>query len=95
MDLIFVDDAGQLNPSRDGMGKLIAVGGIHISDEYVQALENEIENICIEYKFPPNELFKWSPGRELWMHDHLVDDARQSFFLEYLKNYKHIWQRQL
>ncbi|MFC1934971.1 DUF3800 domain-containing protein [Chloroflexota bacterium] len=88
MDLIFVDDAGQLNPSRDGMGKLIAIGGIHISDEYVQALESEIENICIEYKFPPNELFKWSPRRGLWMHDNLIEDARQSFFFRIFESLK-------
>lgn len=79
MDFIFVDDAGQPNPSRDGMGKLIAVGGIHISDEFVQALENEIEGICIEYKFPPDAIFKWSPGRELWMHYNLIKDERREF----------------
>ncbi len=80
MDLIFVDDAGQPNPSRDGMGKLIAVGGIHVSDEFIQALENEIESICIEYKFPSDAIFKWSPGRGLWMRSNLIKDERQSFF---------------
>ena len=55
MDLIFVDDAGQLNPSRDGMGELLAVGGIHIPDEFVQTLDNEIESIGMEDEFPSNE----------------------------------------
>lgn len=86
MDLIFVDDAGQLNPSRDGMGKLIAVGGIRVSDEYIQALENEIESICIKYEFPSDALFKWSPGRELWMHDNLIAERRRSFYEEIFKS---------
>ncbi|GAH62769.1 unnamed protein product, partial [marine sediment metagenome] len=66
--------------------ELIAVGGIHVSDEFVQTLEHEIESICIEYEFPSNELFKWSPGRKLWMRDNLIDDKRQSFFLKILKS---------
>jgi hypothetical protein len=30
--------------------------------------------------FPPNEEFKWSPRRDMWMHQNLIADERQEFF---------------
>lgn len=84
MDFFFVDDAGQSKPSRKGIGSLLAVGGIHIPEEVLKILESEIEYICVEAGFPLGEVFKWSPGRELWMHDNLKFDDRERFFLSVL-----------
>lgn len=84
MDLFFVDDAAQKAPSRPGMGPLLGVGGIHVPEEYLQDLERQIEAVCAEYGFPSNEIFKWSPGRELWMHKNLVGGQRQQFFIRIL-----------
>jgi len=84
MDIFFVDDAAQKNPSRPGMGPLLGVGGIHVVEESLQDLERQTEAICKEFGFLPNEIFKWSPGRELWMHQNLVGEKRQEFFIRIL-----------
>lgn len=46
--------------------------------------ERALQELCLEYGFPAEERFKWSPGRELWMRDNLQDAARQDFFLRVL-----------
>jgi len=84
MDIFFADDAAQKNPSRPGMGPLLGVGGIHVVEESLQDLERQIEAICKEFGFPPNEIFKWSPGRELWMHQNLIGEKRREFFIRIL-----------
>jgi len=84
MDFIFADDAQQKQPSRPGMGPLVAVGGICIPGETVGKLEGEIEALCANYGFPAGEEFKWSPGRGLWMHRDLVEKERQRFFIQVL-----------
>jgi len=84
MDVIFVDDAAQKAPSRPGMHSVLGVGGIHVSEGSLQELESQIETVCTEFGFPPNEIFKWSPGRELWMHKNLIDAQRQQFFIRIL-----------
>jgi hypothetical protein len=84
MDIFLADDAGQPKPSRPGMGPLLAIGGVYVPDESVQQLEVEIEALCLQYEFPPNEIFKWSPARGLWMHQKLVGKQRQDFFTHIL-----------
>jgi hypothetical protein len=84
MDFFFADDAYQKNPSRQGMGPLVAIGGIHVPSQAVGQLEKAIDNLCADQGFPPREEFKWSPGRELWMRDNLIGDDRQEFFIRVL-----------
>lgn len=84
MDTFFVDDAAQKTPSRPGMTSLLGVGGILIPEDSLQDLEKQTEVICTEFGFPHNEIFKWSPGRELWMHNNLVGNRRKEFFLRVL-----------
>jgi len=79
-DLVFADDSKQDSPSRPGMGQLVAVGGLSVAAATVAELGNAIEETCSAAGFPPGEEFKWSPGRELWMRDSLVDANRQAFF---------------
>jgi uncharacterized protein DUF3800 len=64
------------------MGPLVAIGGINVPAEEVGSLTREIEALCAATGFPPREEFKWSPGRNLWMHKNLVAEARQDFFLQ-------------
>jgi hypothetical protein len=45
------------------MGSLVAVGGIHVPGSTVRSLESELEALCVESGFPPDEEFKWSPER--------------------------------
>ncbi len=85
MEFVFVDDARQNRPSRPGMGPLIAIGGILVTHEAIPALENKIDDLCSKYGFPKGEVFKWSPGPELWMRDNLVGNRRQEFFTRLLE----------
>ncbi|HHV63161.1 MAG TPA: DUF3800 domain-containing protein [Firmicutes bacterium] len=85
MDLFFADDARQNRPSRAGMGPLVATGGIYVPAKSVRNLERVLDNLCTDCGFPPREQFKWSPGRELWMHDHLTEERRDNFFVQALR----------
>lgn len=82
LDLFFADDSAQDNPSREGMGPLVATGFVHVPGENVRDLERTLQDICADVGFPDGEEgeFKWSPGRELWMHDNLIEDERERFF---------------
>ena len=86
MDLFFIDDAGQRNPSRPGMHNLLSVGGLYVPEKSVYVLEKQLGALCEEYNFPPGEIFKWSPGRELWMHDNLINEARNEFTNKAIKS---------
>ena len=66
------------------MRKLVAIGGIHVPDQAVGSLGKQISDLCNNCGFPPGAPFKWSPGPELWMHDHLKGSKRQSFFIDVL-----------
>lgn len=80
MDFFFIDDAQQNSPSRPGMEPLSAIGGIHIPDEHVQSLEAGLSELCRDCGFPSNEIFKWSPQRDSWMHGNLTGHAREDFY---------------
>jgi len=82
MDLYCIDDSRQDHPSRPGMGKLVAVGGLHVPSHAVRDLERTLDKLCLDTGFPKGKEgeFKWSPGKELWMRDNLKDQARTGFF---------------
>lgn len=84
MDFFFADDSRQNNPTRNGMGPIVAIGGIHIPDGAVLEIREAIDQLCDEFGFPIGEEFKWSPGRELWMRDNLVGTEREEFFIRVL-----------
>lgn len=79
MDFFFADDSRQRQPSRPGMGPLVAAGGILVPGEKVRILEDALEALCTDYSFPLKEEFKWSPGRELWMRENLTGERRTKF----------------
>lgn len=80
MIFIFLDDAEQLLPTREGLGPLCAVGGIVVKSEVLKAFIADIDALCAEAGFPPREKFKYSPGKELWMHKNLISDERFAFY---------------
>jgi hypothetical protein len=85
MEFIFADDARQKKPTRDGMGPLVAIGGVHVPADHVGSLERAISALCIEAGFPPREQFKWSPGKkEPFMKGVLVKEARLQFYAKLL-----------
>ena len=73
------------NPSRQGMSRLVAAGGIYVPSANINPQERRLSQICVDAQFPPGEEFKWSPGREDWMQDGLVGRARETFFAEIAK----------
>jgi hypothetical protein len=85
MDIFFGDDSLQRAPTRQGMNGLVAVGGIYVPSEHVNALERALNQLCVTTQFPPGEEFKWSPRREDWMHQGLTGPARTAFFLECIR----------
>jgi hypothetical protein len=82
--LVFADDAKQANPSRPGMGPLVATGGLIVPTATCGQLEVALNKACADAGFPDGEEFKWSPGRGTWMRSGLVEDARRDFFLHVL-----------
>lgn len=88
MDFLFADDSRQNKPSRNGMGPLVAVGGVHIDDQNVKPLEMALEQACIQAGFPEGEEFKWSPDRNSWMRQHLHGQQRTEFFIDLISKAK-------
>jgi hypothetical protein len=85
LKLLFLDDAMQRSCRRQRVGRLVAVGGIVVDSGAVRALDAAIESLCrTQYGFPEREAFKWSPGRDHWMRDNLVDKRRREFLLDVL-----------
>lgn len=84
MDVFFADDSSQSRPSRPGMGRLLAVGGIYVPGDEVRYLEDAINQTCEKYRVPNGEEFKWSPRRDSWMHSGLIGRSRTEFFTEVL-----------
>ncbi len=64
---------------------MVAVGGVYVPSENVNALERRINQLCSDAQFPPGEEFKWSPGRDDWMSQGLVREPRTNFFLQVLR----------
>jgi len=85
MRFFFADDSKQKKPTRDGMGPLVAIGGVMVSHRELDGLQDDIEAACKKAGFPAEEAFKWSPGSELWMYKNLKDAAREKFFRSVLK----------
>lgn len=86
VDFFFADDAHQRRISRAGMGELVAIGGVHVPGDALSGLETALNHACAEKGFPSTlDPFKWSPARDHWMRDNLIEDQRTEFFLEVLK----------
>jgi len=67
------------------MGPLVAAGAVRVAEQHLRSLELSLDNLCNETGFPVGEEFKWSPGRDLWMHGNLHAEARQLFFKKVLE----------
>lgn len=85
MDLVFADDSRQRNPSREGMGPLVGIGGVLIPEASVRSLEEGLRVVCRSYGFPDSEEFKWSPPTNSWMRKSLNDERRLEFFRSVLR----------
>jgi hypothetical protein len=84
VDFFFADDSRQNAPTRPGMGPLLAIGGINVPAESVSLLLRHLDVLCAGVGMPPNQEFKWSPGKELWMRNQLTGNKREDFFFSIL-----------
>ncbi len=80
MRFVFADDSRQKDPARRGMGPLVAIGGLFVPADNLRDLEASLQAESIRAGFPPGEEFKWSPGRDSWMHQNVVGEPRREFF---------------
>ncbi len=80
MHVFFADDVKQNQPSRVRMGPLVASGGLFIHGDRLASMERALNALCADAGFPPNGEFKWSPLRDMWMHQNLIAEQRQAFF---------------
>lgn len=80
MDLFVLDDSAQKKPTREGMGPLVAVGGLYVPSASVRPLERVLDDLCQQTGFPRGDEFKWSPDRKMWMQKSLRGVDREEFF---------------
>lgn len=63
MRLVFIDDSQQLTPPRQGLGPLLAMGGVIVPDEHVRALGDALAGIKRAAGVPDEEELKWKPPK--------------------------------
>lgn len=88
MHLFFADDSSQNRPTRNGLGSLVASGGLFIEADNIASLEKSIGFTCKQFGFPTGEEFKWSPRATSWMRTNLVNEDRRDFFLSVIRTCK-------
>ena len=83
MEVFFADDSTQKG-AREGMGKLIAFGGLFLDESELKAFEDKVDSIASTAGLPDGTEIKWSPGHENWMRDNLHGDDRTKLFCDIL-----------
>ena len=83
MQFFFADDSSQ-SSARNGMGKLLAFGGVLVDASQLKPLAHDIDEIAAKYGLPPGEEIKWSPRKGSWIYENLKDDARLACYSEIL-----------
>lgn len=63
MRLVFIDDSQQKDPLRQGLGPLVALGGIVVPDHQVAPYAALLSAIRSELGIPDFEEIKWKPPR--------------------------------
>lgn len=85
MELFFADDSTHKG-IRDGMGKIIAFGGVFVSPDALMSLERQITDICQNrYGIPEGEEIKWSPKKKTWIYENLHGQNRTDCYREILQ----------
>ena len=84
MEVFFADDSKQ-NGIRDGMGKIVSVGGIFLEESRLRALTEAVDEIAAAFGIPENEEIKWSPKKGAWIYENLHGDDRKECYTQILK----------
>lgn len=89
MEIFFADDTTQKS-ARDGMGKIIGLGGIFIAPQNIRPLNDKINQIVKDFKIPDEEEIKWSPDKKSWIYNNLHGDDRTKCYGKILESCKEL-----
>jgi hypothetical protein len=83
MHIFFADDSTQ-NGMRQGMGKLIAFGGLLLHESQLKAVGDGIDQAAKRAGAPDGTEIKWSPPPTNWFNKNCHGDARTKLFHDVL-----------
>lgn len=81
MKIIFLDDSIQRDPRREGVGTLVALGGVIVPEGEVSGYAADLVAIKDRLGVPREEEIKWKPAKGSFLRDadgRLVTDLRES-----------------
>lgn len=84
MQFFFADDSAQKG-CREGMGRVVAFGGVLVDASRLKPLAKRIDTILSDHGIPPDEEVKWSPRKGSWIYENLKDEARISCYSSILQ----------
>ena len=84
MEVFFADDSTQKG-AREGMGKVVAVGGVFVHEDSLRPLSHAIDVIASDFGIPKKEELKWSPKRTSWIYQNLHAEARENCYASVLQ----------
>lgn len=63
MKFVFLDDSVQKNPPRQGLGDLVALGGVIVPEEHVTGYADDLLDIKQRLGIPAADEIKWKPAK--------------------------------
>ncbi|HUN25020.1 MAG TPA: DUF3800 domain-containing protein [Steroidobacteraceae bacterium] len=84
MDVFFADDSSQRG-AREGMGQVIAIGGIFVEEAALRPLAAAIDAIAAEAGIPAGTEIKWSPRKDSWIYQKLHGEDRRRCYSRFLE----------
>ena len=79
MEVFFADDACT-NGAREGMGKLMAFGGLLLDESALRPVEKAVAEILSEYGAPIDTEIKWSLKPDSWIRMNLFEEDRTNLY---------------
>lgn len=84
MEIFFADDSTQKS-ARQGMGTVVAIGGIFVEESALRPLNTRIDKIAVEFGVPNGDELKWSPRKGSWIYDNLHAETRTACYMKVLQ----------
>ncbi len=84
MEVFFADDSTQKS-IRNGMGTVVAVGGVFIDELHLRPLAARLDEIAKAVGLPHGEEMKWSPRKGSWIYEKLHGDDRTDCYQKVLE----------
>ncbi|MCG7964347.1 MAG: hypothetical protein N0E54_16715, partial [Candidatus Thiodiazotropha taylori] len=84
MDVFFADDSKQKGV-RDGMGKIVSVGGLFLDESKLRPISDAVDEIAKAFGIPDGEEIKWSPSKESWIYSNLQGEDSKECYTQILQ----------